>query len=188
MKKFLVTLLVALCAFSAFAQGANEKAQSVSTDGSTSMESVVLSLAEVFEEDTGIVVTYNPTGSGSGITAAAEGRADIGLSSRALKDEEVASGLTGTTVALDGIAIIVNTENPVGDLSVADIAALYKGEITNWAEVGGNDAPVVLIGREAGSMHASTIRSLQAQVLSSQLSSPTLTQSDMLPSLLWMKQ
>ena len=90
-------------------------------------------------------------GSGSGITAAAEGRADIGLSSRALKDEEVASGLTGTTVALDGIAIIVNTENPVGDLSVADIAALYKGEITNWAEVGGNDAPVVLIGREAGS-------------------------------------
>ncbi|HIS14089.1 MAG TPA: phosphate ABC transporter substrate-binding protein [Candidatus Ornithospirochaeta stercorigallinarum] len=151
MKKFLVTLLVALCAFSAFAQGANEKAQSVSTDGSTSMESVVLSLAEVFEEDTGIVVTYNPTGSGSGITAAAEGRADIGLSSRALKDEEVASGLTGTTVALDGIAIIVNTENPVGDLSVADIAALYKGEITNWAEVGGNDAPVVLIGREAGS-------------------------------------
>ena len=152
MKKILVTLLVALCACTLFAQGANESAsQSVSTDGSTSMESVVLSLAEVFEENTGIVVTYNPTGSGSGITAAQEGRADIGLSSRALKDSEVASGLTGTTVALDGIAIIVNPENPVSDLTVDQIAALYTGEFTNWAEVGGNDAPVVLIGREAGS-------------------------------------
>ena len=152
MKKILVTLLVALCACTLFAQGANESAsQSVSTDGSTSMESVVLSLAEVFEENTGIVVTYNPTGSGSGITAAQEGRADIGLSSRALKDSEVASGLTGTPVALDGIAIIVNPENPVSDLTVDQIAALYTGEFTNWAEVGGNDAPVVLIGREAGS-------------------------------------
>ena len=139
MKKILVTMLVALCAVSLFAAGAKEASnQSVSTDGSTSMESVVLSLAEV-------------TGSGSGITAAQEGRADIGLSSRALKDEEVASGLKGTTVALDGIAVIVNNENPVSDLSVEQIAALYTGEITSWAEVGGADAPVVLIGREAGS-------------------------------------
>lgn len=152
MKKILVTMLVALCAVSLFAAGAKDASnQSVSTDGSTSMESVVLSLAEVFEENTGIVVTYNPTGSGSGITAAQEGRADIGLSSRALKDEEVASGLKGTTVALDGIAVIVNNENPVSDLSVEQIAALYTGELTSWAEVGGADAPVVLIGREAGS-------------------------------------
>ncbi len=153
MKKILSVLIVSLLTAAAvFAQGANDSANAtVSTDGSTSMESVILSLAEVYEENTGVVVTYNPTGSGSGITAVSEGRADIGLSSRALHDDEVASGLTGTTVALDGIAIIVNNANPITDLTVDQIAALYKGEITNWSEVGGNDEPVVLIGREAGS-------------------------------------
>lgn len=124
----------------------------VATDGSTSMEKVIGGLGEAFMlANDGITFTYNPTGSGSGITAVAEGRCDIGLSSRALKDEEKESGLTETILAYDGIAIIVNPENPVEDLTVEDIAKIYTGEITNWSEVGGNDAEIVLIGREAGS-------------------------------------
>lgn len=124
----------------------------VATDGSTSMEKVIGSLGEAFmEENSGINFTYNPTGSGSGIQAVQEGRCDIGLSSRNLKDEERASGLTGTVLAYDGIAIIVHPENPVEDLDVETIAKIYTGEITNWIEVGGNDAEIVLIGREAGS-------------------------------------
>lgn len=128
-----------------------ETTGSVSTDGSTSMEKVIGALGEAFQEDTGISFTYNPTGSGSGIKAVQEGRCDIGLSSRDLKDEEKASGLTGTVLAYDGIAIVVNLENPVADLSLETIADIYTGEITNWSEVGGNDAEIVLIGREAGS-------------------------------------
>lgn len=124
---------------------------SVSTDGSTSMEKVIGALGEAFQNDTGISFTYNPTGSGSGIQAVSEGRCDIGLSSRDLKEEEKASGLTSTVLAYDGIAIIVNPENSVEDLSVETIAKIYTGEITNWSEVGGNDAEIVLIGREAGS-------------------------------------
>ena len=124
---------------------------SVSTDGSTSMEKVIGSLGEVFQEETGITFTYNPTGSGSGIKAVSEGRCDIGLSSRELKAEEVESGLTGTVLAYDGIAIIVNPENAVEDLTSETLAKIYTGEITNWSEVGGVDGEIVLIGREAGS-------------------------------------
>lgn len=124
---------------------------SVATDGSTSMEKVIGALGEVFGEDTGISFTYNPTGSGSGIKAVWEGRCDIGLSSRQLKEEEKAQGLTATVLAYDGIAIIVNPENPVEDLTLEEIAQIYKGEITSWSEVGGNDGEIVLIGREAGS-------------------------------------
>ena len=124
----------------------------VSTDGSTSMEKVIGALGEAFTEVNGDVnFTYNPTGSSGGIQAVQEGRCDIGLSSRALKDEEKASGLTETVLAYDGIAVIVNPENPVEDLTLEDIAKIYTGEITNWSEVGGNDAEIVLIGREAGS-------------------------------------
>lgn len=124
----------------------------VSTDGSTSMEKVIGALGESFmAQNDGVTFTYNPTGSGSGITAVEEGRCDIGLSSRNLKDEEVAKGLTQTVLAYDGIAIIVNPENPVADLDIDTIARIYKGEIKNWSEVGGNDAEIVLIGREAGS-------------------------------------
>ena len=131
---------------------AEELSGAVATDGSTSMESVIGILGESFMQlHPDVTFTYNPTGSGSGITAVQEGRCDIGLSSRALKDEEAASGLKGETVALDGIAIIVNNENPVTDLSLDQIAQIYKGEITNWSEVGGNDEEIVLIGREAGS-------------------------------------
>ena len=124
---------------------------SVSTDGSTSMEKVIGALGEAYEQKTSVTVTYNPTGSGSGIKAVGEGRCDIGLSSRALKDEEKASGLTQTILAYDGIAIIVNPANPVNDLSLEQIAKIYTGEITNWSELGGDDAEIVLIGREAGS-------------------------------------
>lgn len=124
---------------------------SVSTDGSTSMEKVIGALGEAYEQKTGVTVTYNPTGSGSGIKAVGEGRCDIGLSSRALKDEEKASGLAQTILAYDGIAIIVNPANPINDLSLEQIAKVYTGEITNWSELGGDDAEIVLIGREAGS-------------------------------------
>ena len=123
----------------------------VSTDGSTSMEKVIGFLSEAYmEENSAVKVTYNPTGSGSGIKAVQAGSCDIGLASRDLKPEE-ATDLNGTVVAIDGIAMIVNKENPVKDLTIEQIAALYKGEITNWSEVGGLDAPVVLIGREAAS-------------------------------------
>lgn len=124
----------------------------VATGGSTSVEKVIGALSEAFmEANSGVDVTYDPTGSGAGVTGAADGTLDIGLSSRALKDEEKAQGLKETTFALDGIAIVVNTENTVEDLSLEQIAKLATGEITNWSEVGGPDAPVVLIGREAGS-------------------------------------
>ena len=122
----------------------------VATDGSTSMEKVIGALGEAFmEANSGVNFTYNPTG--SGITAVSEGRCDIGLSSRALKDSEVASGLVGTVLAYDGIAVIVNPANTVEDLDIETIAKIYTGEITNWSEVGGADAEIVLVGREAGS-------------------------------------
>ena len=149
MKKIFTLVLALMMALSACSFAAAES--TVSTDGSTSMEKVVGALGEYFmEQNPGTTFTYNPTGSGSGITAVQEGRCDIGLSSRALKDDEKAT-LTETTVALDGIAMIVNPENPVSDLTVEQIADIYTGKITNWSEVGGNDAAIVLIGREAGS-------------------------------------
>lgn len=124
----------------------------VSTDGSTSMEKVIGALGEAFqEENSNVTVTYNPTGSGTGITAVAEGRCDIGLSSRSLKDEEKSQGLKETVLAYDGIAVIVNPENTVANLDVETIAKIYTGEITNWKNVGGNDGEIVLIGREANS-------------------------------------
>ncbi len=134
------------------AEGAKTDNGNVSTDGSTSMEKVIGALGESFENDNpGVTFTYNPTGSGSGITAVAEGRCDIGLSSRNLKDEEKAQGLTETILALDGIAIIVNPDNPVDDLDLETVGKIYTGEITNWKELGGDDLEIVLIGREAGS-------------------------------------
>ena len=152
MKKMITMMMVAVLALSMLASCSSTKTTgSVATDGSTSMEKVIGALGEAFQNDTGISFTYNPTGSGSGIKAVQEGRCDIGLSSRDLKDEEKAAGLTGTVLAYDGIAVIVNPENPVADLSVETIAKIYTGEITNWSEVGGNDVEIVLIGREAGS-------------------------------------
>lgn len=150
MKKIISLLTVAMLLVCAFTGCGGEK-QAVATDGSTSMNKVIGALGEAFEIDTGITVTYNATGSGAGIQAVGEGRCDIGLSSRNLKDEEKKKGLEGTILAYDGIAIIVNPNNPVSDLDVETIAKIYTGEIKNWNEVGGNDAEIVLIGREAGS-------------------------------------
>ena len=125
---------------------------SVSTNGSTSMEKVIGALSEQFMADnSGVSVTYDPTGSGAGIEAASNGSADIGLASRALKDEEKAGGLTETVVALDGIAVIVNAGSKVEDLSVEQIAKIFTGEITDWSEAGGEAGKISCIGREAGS-------------------------------------
>ncbi len=165
MKKTIALILTALLTLSLVACGSEGKTDdtktddqpaaltgTVSTDGSTSMEKVIGALSESFmAQNDDVTVNYNPTGSGSGITAVQEGTCDIGLSSRALKDEEKSAGLKETVLAYDGIAIIVHPDNPVSDLSVEQIAKLYTGEITNWKDVGGNDAEVVLIGREAAS-------------------------------------
>ena len=123
----------------------------VATGGSTSMKNVIAALTEGFAEvEPGVTVSYDPTGSGAGITGATDKTLDIGLSSRALKDEEKAD-VEGTTIALDGIAIIVNNASKVEDLTVDQLKQMFTGEITNWSEVGGDDGEIVLIGREAGS-------------------------------------
>lgn len=158
MKKIISVILAVLMVGGVFAACGNKTetkqaavSKTVSTDGSTSMEKVIGYLSESYmEENKDVKVTYNPTGSGSGIQAVAEGRCDIGLSSRDLKDDEKAN-LEGTVVAIDGIAVIVNPANKVKDLSVEQIGKIYTGEITNWKEVGGDDLPIVLIGREAAS-------------------------------------
>ncbi len=152
MKKIISIIASVLVLTFAFAGCAGTE-QTVATDGSTSMEKVIGALGEAFmEENSDISFTYNPTGSGTGITAVLEGRCDIGLSSRNLKDSEKEAGLTATVLAYDGIAIIVNPENPVSDLDVETIAQIFKGEITNWNEiVSDSDGEIVLIGREAGS-------------------------------------
>lgn len=150
MKKIISLLTVAMLIVCALT-GCGGNKEAVATDGSTSMNKVIGALGEAFEADTGITVTYNATGSGAGIQAVQEGRCDIGLASRNLKDEEKANGLEGTILAYDGIAIIVNPNNPVSDLDVETIAKIYTGEITNWKDVGGADGEIVLIGREANS-------------------------------------
>ena len=123
----------------------------VATGGSTSMKNVIAALTEGFAEvEPGVTVSYDPTGSGAGITGATDKTLDIGLSSRALKDDEK-NDVDGTIVALDGIAIIVNKDSKVADLSVEQLKKMFTGEITNWKDVGGDDGEIVLVGREAGS-------------------------------------
>ena len=124
----------------------------IATGGSTSVEKVINALMEGYAElQPGVQITYEPTGSGAGITGVAEGTLDLGLSSRYLKDEEKEQGLVENVFALDGIALVVHPDNTVTDLTPEQIKGLATGEITNWSEVGGPDAPVVPIGREAGS-------------------------------------
>ena len=138
-------------ASSAAASAAAELSGNVATGGSTSMKNVIAALTEGFAEvQPGVTVSYDPTGSGAGITGATDKTLDIGLSSRALKDDEK-NGVDGTTIALDGIAIIVNKDSAVEDLTVDQLKQMFTGEITNWSEVGGADGEIVLIGREAGS-------------------------------------
>lgn len=151
-KKMLACMMVATTLVMTATGCSQKEAGTVSTDGSTSMEKIIGALGEAFEgQNSDVTFTYNPTGSGSGIQAVKEGRCDIGLSSRDLKEEEIADGLKATVLAYDGIAVIVNPENPVADLDMDTISKIYTGEITNWKDVGGQDAEIVLIGREAGS-------------------------------------
>ncbi|MGI5976559.1 MAG: phosphate ABC transporter substrate-binding protein [Candidatus Limivicinus sp.] len=161
MRKRLSVLFAAVLAVSLLegcGSSAQEKAPagklsgSVATDGSTSMAKVIGALGESFtNENPDVVFTYNPTGSGSGITAVSEGRCDIGLASRALKDSEKESGLSERVLAYDGIAIIVHPDNPVSGLSLGQIADIYTGKISSWKDLGGDDGEIVVIGREAGS-------------------------------------
>lgn len=150
MKKFICIVLAMAMALAMAACGGKETA-SVSTDGSTSMQKVINALGEAFMEDTGANFTYNATGSGTGIKAVKDGTCDIGLSSRYLKDDEKADGLQETILAIDGIAVIVHSGNPVADLTLEQISAIYKGEITNWNAVGGKDGEIVCMGREESS-------------------------------------
>lgn len=147
-----LSFMVGVSCLTGCGSSSNEVSGTVSTDGSTSMEKVIGALGEAFmEENSGVDFTYNPTGSGSGISAVANGTCDIGLSSRHLKDEEKEQGLEETVLAIDGIAVIVNKENTVTDLTLEQISDIYTGKITNWSEVGGEDGEIVVIGREAGS-------------------------------------
>ena len=137
-------------ASSAASSAATALSGNVAAGGSTSMKNVIAALTEGFAEvEPGVTVSYDPTGSGAGITGASDKTLDIGLSSRALKADE--TGVTGTIVALDGIAIIVNKDSKVEDLTVDQLRQMFTGEITNWSEVGGDDGEIVLVGREAGS-------------------------------------
>ena len=138
-------------ASSAAGQAAGTLSGNVATGGSTSMKNVIAALTEGFAEvEPGVTVSYDPTGSGAGITGATDKTLDIGLSSRALKDDEK-SAVDGTVVALDGIAIVVNKDSKVADLTVEQLKKMFTGEITNWKDVGGDDGEIVLVGREAGS-------------------------------------
>ena len=153
MKKTIALVLAAVLAMGTMTMAvcAEKLSGTVATNGSTSMEKVIGILSEQFMEDNkDVTITYDATGSGTGIEAAANGTCDIGLASRDLKDAEVEKGLVATTVALDGIAIIVNENCPVDDLTVEQIAAIFTGEITDWADFGGK-GEIACIGREAGS-------------------------------------
>ncbi len=151
MKKVIPIIITAALVLFTSAGCSIKNNHGISTDGSTSVEKVIGSLGEAFQNKTGIHFTYNPTGSGSGIKAVLEGRCDIGVSSRKLKEEEKAAGLKETLLAYDGIALVVHPDNPVSDLTLDTIGQIYRGEITNWSQVGGMNLEIVLIGREAGS-------------------------------------
>lgn len=129
-----------------------EVSGNVATNGSTSMESVIGVLMEQFMADNKqVTITYDATGSGTGIEAVGNGTCDIGLSSRDLKDEEKSKGLAATTIALDGIIVIANEGSKVDDLTIEQITDIYTGKVKNWSEVGGDDLEIAAIGREAGS-------------------------------------
>lgn len=149
--KILNLSLVIISALSLFACSSNN-ISTISTDGSTSMEKVIGILSEDFtNKNPNLKVTYNPTGSGSGIEAVKNETCDIGLSSRYLKQNEKDEGLVETIIAYDGIAIVVNKNNTINNLTLENLKKIYMGEITNWKELGGKDQSIVLIGREAGS-------------------------------------
>ncbi|MCL2562803.1 MAG: phosphate ABC transporter substrate-binding protein [Oscillospiraceae bacterium] len=144
------TVLISLLTAALFLLTACNSGNNVLLSGSTSVERVISSLIEAFNEDhPDIILTFNPTGSGAGITSAQEGTADIGLSSRPLRESE--TGVDATIFAIDGLALVVHPDNPVTNLTIEQLYGIYSGEITNWSDVGGKDAPITTIGREAGS-------------------------------------
>ena len=159
MKKLLVILaglFVIVNSFTACGNGDGNEGMGLSgtitLNGSTSMNKLANALKEGYMEvNPGVTINVEFTGSGTGIQSAIDGTADIGNSSRALKDEEISAGLVENIVAIDGIAIITNKDVTVADVTSEQLAKIYKGEIKNWKELGGNDAPIVVIGRESGS-------------------------------------
>lgn len=149
MKKMMKYLLVAIMAVSLVGCGNNK--EKVTMSGSTSMQKLVTALNEVYAEETGIQITAEYTGSGEGIKAVSQGKVTIGNSSRALKEEEKSLGVVENIVAIDGIVVILDKTNIVTNLTKEQLASIYKGEITNWSQLGGADQQIVVIGREAGS-------------------------------------
>ncbi len=147
-EKFCIVILMIMAVLSLI--GCATDSSFITTDGSTSMEKVIGILGEVYENEKGISVTYNPTGSSAGISSVDNGRCDIGLTSRYLREDE-ANKLREIVIAYDGIAVIVNQENKIANLSLEEIEKIFKGEITNWKNLGGDDLDIICIGREAGS-------------------------------------
>ncbi len=146
-----ISIMMAMLILAIGLVGCGSKEAKVATNGSTSMESVIGALSEQYmKNNKGVTITYDATGSSTGIEAVANGTCDIGLASRNLKDEEVAKGLTSATLALDGIAIIVNENCPADDMTLEQIADIFTGKITDWSEFGGS-GEIACIGREAGS-------------------------------------
>lgn len=145
-------VLAAGCLTGCGAKGKDEMSGKISLAGSTSMEKVCEALMEGFmEKYPDITVTTEYTGSGAGLESLASGSVDIGNSSRKVKDEEKSKGLVENIIALDGIAVITDKENPVNDLTTEELTKIYTGEIQNWSELGGKDEAIVVIGRENGS-------------------------------------
>ena len=143
---------VAASSEAAPAEATADLSGSISMVGSTSMEKLANALSEAFmEEYPEVTVTAEFVGSGAGIEAVTNGTADIGNSSRSLKDEEKAAGVVENVVAIDGIAVCVDPANEVADLTKEQLTNIYNGTVTNWKEIGGADEPIIVIGREAGS-------------------------------------
>ncbi len=158
-KKKMVAALTAVCLMSVALTGCGSKKKdskslngTLKVAGSTSMEKLCEAMSESFmEANPGVTVTVEYTGSGAGIEALSSGSIDIGNASRGLKDDEKANGCVENIVAIDGIAVITDKDNRVTDVTSKDLAKIYTGEITNWSEIGGDNQPIVVIGREAGS-------------------------------------
>ncbi len=159
MKKKIFAAVAAACVMAVTFTGCGKKNSEsgeltgkLTLAGSTSMEKLCEAMSESFmEANQGVTVTVEYTGSGAGLESLASGSVDIGNASRGLKDEERNNGAVENIIAIDGIAVITDTENSVKDVSAGNLAKIYTGEITNWSELGGANQPIVVIGREAGS-------------------------------------
>ena len=145
----LFCLLILVCSLTGCGSNASLV---INTEGSTSMERVMGALIEGYREiNDSVKINYSGTGSGAGVEAVLSGVCDLGLSSRPLKDSEIQKGAAAEVVALDGIAVIVHPSNPISDLTLRELAAVFSGKISNWADLGGKNAPIAVYGREAGS-------------------------------------